>query len=82
MIALRYLAHVMGDITMPFHVGNGYDRGANGCQIAWQRSATATPSKTNLHSFWDDALVLYLGTTYADQATGKRPICKVLATVI
>ena len=72
MIALRYLAHVMGDITQPLHVGNGFDMGGNVCQIEWQKSPKASPYHTNLHSFWDDTIVTYLGTTYADPATGKR----------
>lgn len=62
MIALRYLVHVMGDIHQPLHIGNGTDRGGNGCTVAW-----LTPNRTtNMHSLWDETIVQYLGTTYAD----------------
>jgi hypothetical protein len=59
MIALRYLVHVMGDVHQPLHVGTGYDIGGNSCQIRWRNN------QTNLHSFWDDGIVQYLGETYA-----------------
>jgi hypothetical protein len=72
-IALRYLAHVMGDISMPLHVGNGLDRGGNGCQVKWQPDPKVPAISTNFHAFWDDNLVNYLGETYADPATGKKP---------
>src|SRR5690606_26393967 len=32
----RYLVHVVGDVHQPFHVGSGWDRGANLCKIYWQ----------------------------------------------
>jgi hypothetical protein len=65
-IALRYLAHVIGDIMQPRHVGNGFDLGGNACQVTVQESPDRNPMHTNLHSFWDDGIVGYLGTTYAD----------------
>jgi hypothetical protein len=70
-IALRYLVHVMGDITQPLHVGNGFDRGANSCKVKW--AASGGSNETNLHTVWDDLLVNYLGQSYGNQATGKKP---------
>lgn len=67
-IALRYLVHVMGDITQPLHVGNGYDLGGNACQINVQESPSRSPYHSNLHSFWDEAIVTWLGQSYADPA--------------
>jgi hypothetical protein len=72
MIALRYLAHLMGDITQPLHVGNGYDMGGNVCQIKWQKSANAKPAQMNLHAFWDDTMVTNLGVSYADPIKGRK----------
>lgn len=69
MIALRYLVHVMGDIHQPLHVGNGFDLGGSACQIHWKTAQTTQ----NLHVFWDDTIVTYLGGTYADStATPPR----------
>lgn len=68
-IALRYLAHVMGDVTQPLHVGNGFDLGGNACQVNVQESPERSPFHTNLHSFWDETIVTYLGSTYGDPST-------------
>jgi hypothetical protein len=65
-LAIRYLVHVMGDIAQPLHVGNGFDLGGNACDVMVQESPQRTPFHSNLHSYWDDTLVTYLGTTYAD----------------
>ncbi len=66
MIALRYLIHVVGDIHQPFHVGNGYDRGANACLIL-NKKRTA-----KLHAFWDTSVVDQIANSYADPATNKQ----------
>ena len=69
MLALRYLVHVMGDVHMPLHVGNGFDLGGNACQIHWKEASNTV----NLHAFWDDQMVQVLGQTYADpKATPAR----------
>ncbi len=67
-LAIRYLAHVMGDIAQPLHIGNGFDLGGNACQVTVQETPERNPMKTNLHAFWDDGIVVFLGTTYADPA--------------
>lgn len=67
MIALRYLIHVVGDIHQPLHVGNGYDRGANACQIKWkEKPEGGFEQAMNFHSFWDGTMVKNLGDSYAD----------------
>lgn len=53
---LRYLVHLVGDVHQPLHVGNGYDRGANWCNVKYAFS-NQTKKSSNLHSFWDSALV-------------------------
>jgi hypothetical protein len=62
-LALRYLIHVMGDITQPLHIGNGFDLGGNACAVRWM---TPESSPTNLHSVWDDKMVVYLGQSFAN----------------
>lgn len=56
---LRYLVHLVGDVHQPLHVGNGYDRGANWCNVKYKigKGEKAQYKSTNLHSFWDSALV-------------------------
>jgi hypothetical protein len=66
-LALRYLIHVVGDVHQPLHVGNGFDLGANACQIKWRNS------QMNLHSFWDDEMVRHVGYTYAKETVNKKP---------
>lgn len=66
MIALRYLIHVIGDIHQPFHVGNGYDRGANACLILNKKRTL------KLHAFWDTSVVDQIANSYADPATNKQ----------
>ncbi len=61
LILFRYLAHVVGDVHQPLHIGNGADRGANFCNVNWQ-----TPTKepktydNNLHSVWDGKVDDYI----------------------
>lgn len=57
---MRYLIHLVGDVHQPLHVGNGYDRGANWCQITYDLTGSSTTG--NLHSFWDSKLVDYIFT--------------------
>lgn len=63
---LRYLVHLVGDVHQPLHVGNGFDRGGNWCQIKYPISKNKNSfkkedevlfNKSNLHSFWDSTLV-------------------------
>lgn len=57
LILLRYLAHVVGDIHMPLHVGNGIDMGANLCQVKWKDPFTSLERLTNLHTVWDEDII-------------------------
>lgn len=56
---MRYLVHLVGDVHQPLHVGNGYDRGANWCNVKYTvgKGDKAQIKSTNLHSFWDSVLV-------------------------
>lgn len=58
MIFLRFLVHVVGDVHMPLHVGNGQDMGANLCDVKWKDPlANGFIKDTNLHSVWDDSMI-------------------------
>lgn len=78
---ISYLIHVVGDVHQPLHVGNGYDRGANFCEIRYFKSGTNAEAKmskntgrisTNLHSFWDSTVVEHIA--YAEKK--KNPAYK------
>lgn len=66
-IALRYLVHVMGDITQPLHVGNGADLGGNLCQIHFKNQ----PKPVNFHSFWDGQMVFAVGDAVHGKYDGE-----------
>jgi hypothetical protein len=50
-VALRFIAHFVGDIHQPLHVGRASDRGGNEIDLNWfgQRS--------NLHRVWDSGII-------------------------
>jgi hypothetical protein len=51
LIALRYVAHLMGDIHQPLHAGRREDRGGIDIPVSYRAKTT------NLHLFWDINLV-------------------------
>jgi hypothetical protein len=61
--ALRLLAHFMGDLHQPLHVG-GNDRGGNSVTVNWLGRW-----QTNLHSTWDDEMVDYERLSYLEYAS-------------
>ena len=50
-IALRFIAHLVGDIHRLFHAGFAEDRGGNSVEVRFNGR------KENLHSLWDTGLV-------------------------
>ena len=50
-IALRFIAHLVGDIHQPLHADFAEDRGGNSVEVRF------SGRKENLHSVWDTALV-------------------------
>jgi hypothetical protein len=50
-VALRFVAHLVGDIHQPLHAGFAEDRGGNSVDVRFNGR------KTNLHSLWDTGLV-------------------------
>lgn len=55
-LALKYLLHLVGDLHQPLHASDNHDRGGNCLRVA-----LGEPRTTNLHSFWDTAVVEALG---------------------
>jgi hypothetical protein len=51
--ALRYVIHLLGDLTQPLHTDDNRDQGGN-C-VALRTSYQERP--TNLHSLWDSGLI-------------------------
>jgi hypothetical protein len=49
--ALKWLAHLVGDLHQPMHVGTRDDRGGNEVMVLW----FGEPS--NLHAVWDSGLI-------------------------
>lgn len=49
--ALAWLAHLVGDLHQPLHVGRADDQGGNTVLVLW------FDAPTNLHSVWDDKLI-------------------------
>ncbi|HSB60521.1 MAG TPA: S1/P1 nuclease, partial [Vicinamibacteria bacterium] len=49
--AVKWLAHLVGDLHQPLHVGRGDDRGGNDVLVLWFNEPT------NLHAVWDGKLV-------------------------
>ena len=50
-MALRYVAHLVGDMHQPLHAGRAKDRGGTEIKVSYRGQTT------NLHYFWDTDLV-------------------------
>lgn len=62
------LIHLVGDLHMPLHVGNGKDRGGNDTRVSW----FGAPS--NLHRVWDGDMIDHTRLSYTELAASlKRP---------
>src|SRR5690606_9464891 len=62
------LIHLVGDLHMPLHVGNGNDRGGNDVRVSWFRKST------NLHTVWDASMIDETRLSYTEFAASlKRP---------
>lgn len=62
------LIHLVGDLHMPLHVGNGKDRGGNDIRVSWFNRAS------NLHRVWDADMIDETRLSYTEFAASfKRP---------
>lgn len=60
---IRILAHLVGDIHQPLHVGTGLDRGGNDARVTW-----FWDTETNLHSVWDSRIIAHKELSYTELA--------------
>lgn len=58
--ALKFLIHLIGDVHMPLHVGNGLDRGGNACKVLFHNQTT------NLHALWDEGMINFTGLSFTE----------------
>lgn len=58
--ALKFIVHLLGDLHMPLHVGNGTDQGGNFCKVNFM----GKPS--NLHAVWDEGMIGATGLSYTE----------------
>lgn len=60
--ALRFVVHLIGDLHMPLHVGNGIDRGGNSCRVTFHGR------NTNLHALWDEGMIEFTDLSFTELA--------------
>lgn len=60
--ALLFLAHIVGDIHQPLHVGFTSDAGGNTITVHWYRR------KTNLHHIWDTEMIVKAEDVYYNKS--------------
>ena len=63
-LALRFVVHLVADLHMPLHAGNGTDRGGNDVRVSW------FDEPQNLHWVWDEGLILRQQLSYSEY-TGR-----------
>ena len=60
--ALKFLVHLVGDLHMPLHVGNGKDRGGNWCHVTFH------DKEMNLHHLWDEGLIDFTKLSFLEMS--------------
>lgn len=58
--ALKFVIHIVGDLSQPLHVGRPGDRGGNDVKISF------FGDPTNLHTLWDSTLIASHGLSYSE----------------
>jgi hypothetical protein len=61
-LALLFLAHFVGDVHQPLHVGFAEDLGGNTINVKWT-NANGSTSPSNLHKVWDSDILHRAGLT-------------------
>ncbi|QZH73905.1 MAG: S1/P1 nuclease [Erythrobacter sp.] len=61
-LALRFVVHIVSDLHMPLHAGNGTDRGGNDVIVNW------FDTQTNLHWVWDEGMILRQQLSFSEYA--------------
>ncbi|MCO5575675.1 hypothetical protein L7F22_029479 [Adiantum nelumboides] len=63
--ALLFLAHIVGDIHQPLHVGFTSDLGGNTIKVHWYRRVF------NLHHIWDDEIIATANKRFYDDSVNS-----------
>ena len=83
--ALKFLVHLIGDLTQPLHTIDDHDSGGNGKVATWFGEPNNQWGHWNLHSVWDDGLFdrspLAKGAEPVDVAYTKLLVARGLPTV-
>lgn len=58
--ALKFLVHLLGDLHMPLHVGNGSDLGGNLCKVIFHNE------EVNLHKLWDIQMIKHSRLSFTE----------------
>ena len=58
--AIKFIVHLIGDLHMPLHVGNGLDQGGNYCKVTYMGQAT------NLHALWDEGMINFTNLSFME----------------
>ena len=66
--ALKFLAHFIGDIHQPLHVGYEDDWGGNKVEVQWFKNSS------NLHRVWDEDLINYQQLSYTEYVKNLNKI--------
>jgi len=65
-LRIRILAHLLGDLHQPLHVGGRNDRGGNDVKVNWFRE------ESNLHRVWDSDMIDDTKLSYTELAESLR----------
>lgn len=60
--AIKFVAHFVGDIHQPLHVGKPGDKGGNEVKVKWFNN------ETNLHHVWDEEIIELQKLSYTEYA--------------
>jgi hypothetical protein len=60
--ALKFIVHLVGDLHMPLHVGNGLDLGGNACKVMFHGKVT------NLHALWDEGMIDFTKLSFTEMS--------------
>lgn len=61
-LALKWMAHLIGDLHQPLHIGRSCDRGGNSVEVLWFEK------KSNLHKVWDSEFINDEELSYTEYA--------------
>lgn len=60
--ALKFVVHLIGDVHMPLHVGDGTDQGGNLCMVTYMKKTYT------LHSLWDEGMIDFTNLSFTELA--------------